>query len=53
MRRTQGRPDGSWCAVFFGADGLTGFNLYSVFVAVMGAVIELLLYHLIFRRRAV
>jgi uncharacterized membrane protein YeaQ/YmgE (transglycosylase-associated protein family) len=38
---------------FFGANGVTGFNLYSMFVAVIGAVIVLLLYHLIFRRRAI
>ena len=38
---------------FFGANGVTGFNLYSMFVAVIGAMIVLGLYHLIFRRRAV
>ncbi|HEY5071845.1 MAG TPA: GlsB/YeaQ/YmgE family stress response membrane protein [Caulobacteraceae bacterium] len=38
---------------FFGANGVTGFNLYSMFVAVVGAIIVLLLYHLIFRRRTV
>jgi uncharacterized membrane protein YeaQ/YmgE (transglycosylase-associated protein family) len=38
---------------FFGAGGVTGFNLYSMFVAVVGAVIVLALYHLIFRRRAI
>ena len=37
---------------FFGANGVTGFNLYSMFVAVVGAVIVLLIYHLVFRRRA-
>ena len=36
-----------------GASGVTGFNLYSLFVAVVGAVIVLLLYHLVFRRRAI
>jgi len=36
----------------FGAAGVTGFNLYSMFVAVVGAVIVLLLYHLMVRRRA-
>src|SRR5471030_1359353 len=30
----------------FGAAGVTGFNLYSMFVAVIGAVVVLLLYHL-------
>jgi len=38
---------------FFGAAGVTGFNLYSMFVAVVGAIIVLLLYHLVFRRRAI
>jgi len=38
---------------FFGAAGVTGFNLYSMFVAVIGAVIVLLIYHLVFRRRAI
>ncbi len=38
---------------FFGAAGVTGFNLYSMFVAVIGAVIVLVIYHMIFRRRAI
>ncbi|MFC3069344.1 GlsB/YeaQ/YmgE family stress response membrane protein [Phenylobacterium soli] len=37
---------------FFGAAGVTGFNLYSMFVAVAGAVVVLVLYHLLFGRRA-
>jgi uncharacterized membrane protein YeaQ/YmgE (transglycosylase-associated protein family) len=36
----------------FGAAGVTGFNLYSMFVAVVGAIIILVLYHAIFARRA-
>ena len=36
---------------FFGQPGVTGLNLYSLFVAVLGAVVVLLLYHLVFRRR--
>ncbi len=36
---------------FFGVAGVTGLNLYSMVVAVIGAVIVLLLYHLVFRRR--
>ena len=36
---------------FFGTVGVTGFNLYSMFVAIVGAIIVLLLYHLVFRRR--
>ena len=35
-----------------GHDGVTGFNLYSMFVAVIGAIILLVLYHALFRRRA-
>ena len=35
-----------------GASGVTGFNIYSMFVAVVGAIIVLLLYHLISGRRA-
>ena len=33
----------------FGAAGVTGLNIYSVFVAVVGAVILLVLYHAIRR----
>jgi len=35
-----------------GHEGVTGFNLYSMFVAVVGAIVLLVLYHLLFRRRA-
>lgn len=31
----------------------TGINLYSIFVAFIGSVVVLLIYHLIFRRTAV
>ncbi len=34
----------------FGASGVTGLNIYSLFVAVVGAVLLLLAYHLIRRR---
>ena len=37
----------------FGAMGVTGFNLYSMFVAVIGAVVVLVIYHAITGRRAV
>ena len=33
-------------------EGVTGFNLYSMFVAVIGAIVLLVLYHALFRRRA-
>jgi uncharacterized membrane protein YeaQ/YmgE (transglycosylase-associated protein family) len=35
-----------------GATGVTGFNLYSMFVAVIGAIVVLVLYHALFSRRA-
>jgi uncharacterized membrane protein YeaQ/YmgE (transglycosylase-associated protein family) len=35
----------------FGAEGVTGFNLYSMFVAVIGAIVVLLIYHAVARRR--
>jgi uncharacterized membrane protein YeaQ/YmgE (transglycosylase-associated protein family) len=37
----------------FGGMGVTGFNLYSMFVAVVGAVIVLVIYHAISGRRAI
>jgi uncharacterized membrane protein YeaQ/YmgE (transglycosylase-associated protein family) len=33
-----------------GATGVTGLNLWSLFVAVIGAVVFLVLYHMLFRR---
>ena len=36
---------------FFNVAGVTGFNLYSMLVAVLGAVVLLFLYHLIIGRR--
>lgn len=42
---------GGWVFHQFGHSGVTGFNLYSTFVAVVGAVIVLVLYHAFFRRR--
>ena len=36
----------------FGASGVTGLNIYSLVVAVIGAIVVLVLYHMIFRRRA-
>ena len=37
---------------FFGAAGVTGLNIPSLFVSVVGAVVVLLAYHMIVRRRA-
>ena len=34
----------------FGASGVTGLNIYSLFVAVIGAVLLLIAYHVIRRR---
>jgi len=34
-----------------GASGVTGFNLYSMIVAIIGAVVVLLIYHAIAGRR--
>ena len=36
----------------FGAHGATGINIYSIFVAFIGAVIVLVIYHMVIRRRA-
>lgn len=35
-----------------GYGGVSGINLYSIFVAVIGAVVVLVIYHALFRRRA-
>ena len=35
---------------FFGASGVTGFNIYSLVVAVIGAVVVLWIYHAMARR---
>ncbi len=35
----------------FGAPGVSGLNLYSLLVAVVGSVLFLIIYHAIFRRR--
>jgi uncharacterized membrane protein YeaQ/YmgE (transglycosylase-associated protein family) len=36
----------------FGAAGVTGFNLYSMVVAVIGAIVVLVIYHAVVGRRA-
>ncbi|WP_343698899.1 GlsB/YeaQ/YmgE family stress response membrane protein [Caulobacter sp.] len=36
----------------FGSAGVTGFNLYSLLVATVGAVVVLFIYHLMAGRRA-
>ena len=42
---------GGWIMAAFGSEGVSGFNLYSMFVAIVGAVVLLLIGHAI--RRAV
>lgn len=44
---------GGWLFAQFGYGGVEGFNLYSMFVAVVGAVIVLFLYHAIMGRRSI
>ena len=41
---------GGYVVEFFGGDGVTGFNIYSLFVAVIGAVILLWIVGRIFKR---
>jgi uncharacterized membrane protein YeaQ/YmgE (transglycosylase-associated protein family) len=41
---------GGWVFTLFGASGVTGLNLYSIFVAVVGSVVFLVIYHALFRR---
>ncbi len=38
---------GGWLFNLFGASGVTGLNLYSLLVAVVGAVVVLVVYHAI------
>jgi uncharacterized membrane protein YeaQ/YmgE (transglycosylase-associated protein family) len=40
---------GGWLFSFFGAGGISGLNLYSLLVAVSGAIVVLLGYHAIRR----
>jgi uncharacterized membrane protein YeaQ/YmgE (transglycosylase-associated protein family) len=43
---------GGFLFSMFGAVGVTGFNIYSMLVAVLGAVVVLWLYHAVIGRRA-
>jgi uncharacterized membrane protein YeaQ/YmgE (transglycosylase-associated protein family) len=43
---------GGWIFTAMGAAGVTGVNIYSIFVAVIGAVVVLVVYHAIFGQRA-
>lgn len=42
---------GGFIFSLFGSSGVTGLNLYSLVVAVIGAVVVLLIYHAVVRRR--
>ncbi len=42
---------GGWLFNTFGHTGVTGLNLYSLLVAVVGSVVVLFLYHLVVRGR--
>jgi uncharacterized membrane protein YeaQ/YmgE (transglycosylase-associated protein family) len=42
---------GGYIMEFFGASGVTGFNFYSLFVAIVGAVVLLFVLGLFSRRR--
>jgi uncharacterized membrane protein YeaQ/YmgE (transglycosylase-associated protein family) len=42
---------GGWVFSLWGGQGVTGFNLYSLFVAVLGSILVLIIYHALFRRR--
>lgn len=44
---------GGWIFQAFGASGVTGFNVYSIIVAVIGAIVVLVIYHALFRRGSV
>ena len=43
---------GGYVFSVLGAGGVSGLNLYSLLVAVVGAVLLLVVYHALFRRRA-
>lgn len=42
---------GGWIFSFLGATSVTGFNLWSLFVSVVGAVVVLVVYHAVAGRR--
>lgn len=42
---------GGWLFRTFGMSGVTGLNLYSLVVAVVGAIVFLAVYHLLFSRK--
>ena len=44
---------GGWIFAAAGSTGVTGFNVWSLFVAVIGAIVVLVIYHAIVRRPTV
>jgi uncharacterized membrane protein YeaQ/YmgE (transglycosylase-associated protein family) len=44
---------GGWLFATFGGMPITGFNIYSMFVAVVGAIVILVVYHALFGRRTI
>jgi uncharacterized membrane protein YeaQ/YmgE (transglycosylase-associated protein family) len=44
---------GGFLFSLIGAQGVTGFNIYSMFVAIIGAIVVLLIYHAVSGRRGV
>lgn len=42
---------GGWLFERFGYEGVSGFNIYSMIVAVIGAIIVLFIYHAVTGRR--
>jgi uncharacterized membrane protein YeaQ/YmgE (transglycosylase-associated protein family) len=43
---------GGWLFNRFGMAGVTGFNIYSLIVAVIGAILILVIYHLLIGKKA-
>ena len=42
---------GGFLFSLFGAEGVSGLNLYSLFVAIIGSIVVLVVYHTIFGRQ--
>lgn len=42
---------GGWLFTMFGMSGVTGLNVYSMAVAAIGAIVVLVVYHALVRRR--
>jgi len=47
-----GAEVGGWLFRLFGMSGVTGLNVYSLLVAILGAIVVLFVYHQLIRRRA-